>query len=80
MPDRPLTPREEEVFALLAEGLSEKQIGHGLGISPRTAEVHIANMRAKVGARNVAHLVRLVLAPQTAAGELSASTAVRERE
>lgn len=50
-PPRPagLTDRETEVLALLASGLQTKQIGHRLGISPKTADQHIQNVYAKIG-------------------------------
>ena len=44
-----LTPRESEVADLLAEGLSNRQIGERLFISERTAEVHVDNIRRKLG-------------------------------
>jgi predicted ATPase/DNA-binding CsgD family transcriptional regulator len=47
-----LTPREEEVLRLLAEGLSNAQIGDRLFISPRTVGVHVANVLAKLSVEN----------------------------
>ena len=44
-----LTPRESEVADLLAEGLSNRMIGERLFISERTAEVHVDNIRRKLG-------------------------------
>jgi DNA-binding CsgD family transcriptional regulator len=44
-----LTPREVEVLRLLARGLSNKQIGAELVISPKTARNHIDHIYAKVG-------------------------------
>jgi DNA-binding CsgD family transcriptional regulator len=44
-----LTPREREVAALLAEGLSNAQVAERLYISPRTAAVHVSNILAKLG-------------------------------
>ncbi|MGH9262468.1 MAG: helix-turn-helix domain-containing protein, partial [Acidimicrobiales bacterium] len=44
-----LTPREREVVALLAEGLTNSQIAERLYISPRTAAVHVSNVLAKLG-------------------------------
>ncbi len=55
---RPLTPREQEVLALIAEGASNKVGGYRLGISPRTFEAHRAQIMRKFGARNVADLIR----------------------
>jgi DNA-binding CsgD family transcriptional regulator len=44
-----LTPREREVAALLAEGLTNSQLADRLYISPRTAAVHVSNILAKLG-------------------------------
>ena len=59
--DRELTPREQEVALLIAEGASNKEAGRRLGISPRTVEIHRAHIMRKLGARNAADLVRIVL-------------------
>ncbi|MGZ5896054.1 MAG: response regulator transcription factor [Rhizomicrobium sp.] len=57
-PDRVLTDREREVFDLLIEGQQNKVIAHKLGISTRTVEVHRARVMEKLGARNLADLVK----------------------
>jgi len=44
-----ITPRETEVAGLVADGLTNRQIGRRLGISERTAERHVENLRAKLG-------------------------------
>jgi two-component system response regulator FixJ len=56
-----LTPREREVLQLIASGQSNKEAGRLLGISPRTIEVHRARVMEKLGARNTADLMRIVL-------------------
>jgi FixJ family two-component response regulator len=57
-----LTPREREVLQLITNGQSNKEAGRELGISPRTIEVHRARVMEKLGARNTADLMRIVLA------------------
>jgi len=59
-----LTPREREVLNHIASGASNKEAGRLLGISPRTIEVHRARIMEKLGAKNAADLVRIVLSTQ----------------
>jgi two-component system response regulator FixJ len=56
-----LTPRELEVLGRIAAGAPNKDIARILGISTRTVEVHRAHIMDKLGARNAADLMRLVL-------------------
>ncbi len=56
-----LTPREREVMALVVDGRANKVIAIDLGLSERTVEIHRANVMEKMGARSVAHLVRMHL-------------------
>lgn len=56
-----LTGRERDVLAQVARGASNKEAGRRLGISPRTIEVHRARIMDKLGARNAADLMRIVL-------------------
>jgi DNA-binding NarL/FixJ family response regulator len=44
-----LTRRERQVSALVAEGLSNRQISSALGMSPRTADRHVQNILGKLG-------------------------------
>jgi DNA-binding CsgD family transcriptional regulator len=57
-----LTPRERDVIALLAEGLSNKAIGQRLGISPDTVKFHVGRLIDKLDATGrtdaVAHAAR----------------------
>lgn len=56
-----LTPREREVLDHLVRGSQHKVIAHALHISPRTIEVHRARVMQKMEARNLAHLVQIML-------------------
>jgi len=56
-----LTPREREVLALIVTGASNKEAGRRLDISPRTVESHRARIMDKLGAKNAADLVGIVL-------------------
>lgn len=47
-----VSPREEEVLALLADGLTDREIAERLGISPRTVETHVGSLLNKLGVRN----------------------------
>jgi two-component system response regulator FixJ len=53
-----LSAREHEVLGLIVEGLTNKEIGRALGLSPRTVETHRANLFAKLQAPSLAHLIR----------------------
>ncbi|MFL6619809.1 MAG: response regulator transcription factor [Povalibacter sp.] len=56
-----LTPREREVMALVVDGKANKVVAIDLGLSERTVEIHRANVMEKMGARSVAHLVKMQL-------------------
>jgi FixJ family two-component response regulator len=57
----PLSRREQDVLAQIVNGASNKEAGRKLGISPRTIEVHRAHLMQKIGARNAADLIRIVM-------------------
>jgi len=59
--DNPLTPRQEEILRLIANGRSTKEIAAELNISVKTAETHRANIMARLDIRDVAGLVRYAL-------------------
>jgi FixJ family two-component response regulator len=54
-----LTPREREVFALVAAGLANKQVGFELGTTEKTVKVHRARVMEKMEAGSLADLVRM---------------------
>jgi len=54
------TPREQDVMRLLAKGLPNKGIAETLGISPRTVEIHRANVMDKMAAASLPALVRMI--------------------
>jgi len=56
-----LTPRERQVMALVVDGAANKVIAIDLDLSERTVEIHRAKVMEKMGARSVAHLVKLQL-------------------
>ncbi len=57
-PYGPLTPREREVFHLVVEGRTTKEIARAMGISLKTADNHRSRVLAKLGVHNTAELVR----------------------
>lgn len=57
-PGQALTPREREVLALIAEGLSSKAIGERLHMGVRTVETHRTHLRRKLNLPSPAALVR----------------------
>lgn len=59
-----LTAREREVLDGLAQGLPNKTIAYDLGISPRTVEIHRANLMTKLSVRSLSEALRLAFAVQ----------------
>lgn len=53
-----LSAREREVLGLIVAGLTNKEIGRALAVSPRTVETHRANLFAKLDAESLAQLIR----------------------
>jgi two-component system response regulator FixJ len=57
-----LTSRERDVLDGLAQGLPNKTIAYDLGISPRTVEIHRANLMTKLGVRSLSEALRIAFA------------------
>ena len=53
-----LSEREREVLGFIVAGLTNKEIGRALNLSPRTVESHRANLFAKLQAESLAQLIR----------------------
>ena len=58
---RVMTGRERDVLEGLVKGYPNKTIAYDLGISPRTVEIHRANLMSKMQAGSLAELVRTVM-------------------
>jgi len=54
-----LSAREQDVLKGLAQGLPNKTMAYDLGISPRTVEVHRANLMTKLGVRSLSEALRI---------------------
>ncbi len=61
LPENILTPREEEVLKLIAEGYSAREIATTLGISAKTVDRHRTNTLAKLGLRDRLALTRYAI-------------------
>jgi DNA-binding NarL/FixJ family response regulator len=61
LPDSILTPREEEVLKLIAEGYSAREIANALGISAKTVDRHRTNTLQKLGLRDRLALTRYAI-------------------
>lgn len=61
IPNSILTPREEEIVKLIAEGHSSKEIGDTLVISAKTVDRHRANILQKLGMRDRLELTRFAI-------------------
>jgi two-component system response regulator FixJ len=57
-----LTPRERDVLRGLVEGLPNKSIAYDLGISPRTVEIHRANLMTKLDVKSLSEALRIAFA------------------
>jgi two-component system response regulator FixJ len=57
-----LTPREKDVLKGLVDGLPNKTIAYDLGISPRTVEIHRANLMTKLNVKSLSEALRIAFA------------------
>ncbi len=64
-----LTPREHDVLEGLARGHPNKTIAYDLGISPRTVEIHRANLMGKLGVPSLSEALRIAFAAGLGADE-----------
>lgn len=56
-----LTQRQAEVYKLLAEGLTEKEVANELGVSAKTVNAHKTAVQSKTGAKNTTHVLMMAL-------------------
>lgn len=56
-----LSNREAQVLREMSTGMTNREIGQALGISPRTVEIHRANLLRKLGVRTTAECIRIEL-------------------
>lgn len=63
--DKPLTPRESEIFALIGEGLTSKEIGARLHVSEHTVQAHRKRIAAKLGTTGAELVQRAIAQRQT---------------
>lgn len=61
IPAEPLSPREREVLALVAEGRSNKAIAAALSVSPNTVKTHVASLLHKLDAENRVQLAAIAV-------------------
>ena len=57
LPRHHLTPKEKEILELVAQGWTARESADQMGISVRTVEHHVNNLRFKLNAENTAHLI-----------------------
>lgn len=67
-----LTSRERDILRLLVIGHPNKIIAFQLNISPRTVEIHRANVMKKMNAESLSHLVRMAIAVGVSSDEAAA--------
>jgi DNA-binding NarL/FixJ family response regulator len=63
VPSVDLAPRQRQVLELVAKGFSNREIGFTMGITTKTVDYHLRTLKAKLGKRRRADLVRAGMAP-----------------
>lgn len=61
-----LTPRQDEIIRLVAEGYQNAEIAHTLGVDEETVKTHVRKMLSRLEARNRTHAVALWLKSEEA--------------
>lgn len=61
IPGTPLSEREREILRLVAEGMSNREIGRRLHLSEETVKSHVRHILARLCARSRAHAVALAI-------------------
>jgi FixJ family two-component response regulator len=56
-----LSPRQKEVFIKIVEGESNKEIAYNMGLSPKTVDVHRAQVMKRLRVRSIVDLVKLAI-------------------
>lgn len=74
-----LSAREQDVLKGLAQGLPNKSIAFDLGISPRTVEVHRANLMIKLGVRSLSEALRIAFSAGVTGEGFDTYVATRRR-
>lgn len=69
MRDRGLTTQQAEVLRRVSLGMTNEEIAEDLGAAPNTVRTHVQNVLLRLGARNRAHAVRLLLDGASRQGE-----------
>jgi two-component system response regulator FixJ len=64
-----LSPRQRQILQGLLDGLSNKELARGLGLSPRTVEMHRARLKGELGVRSLAETVQFAIDAALTPGE-----------
>lgn len=70
----PLTPRQLEILVLYAQGLRRPEIAALLHLAPVTIDSHMENVRARLGARSIAHSIVVAVCREMLVIDVSTET------